>query len=410
MQKQQNQKMLTVASKLAPLLAPLLARLLAFGLGLIAVAAIVLSLCVPAVQTAPSHTGPAETALKDLGPKGLLIGAAINRGQSDGQDKVAVAIIEQQFNTISPENILKWGLVHPEPDRYDFEPADHYVAFGQSHGMAVIGHNLVWHQQTPAWVFAGANGKPADRETLLSRMHAHIQQVVGRYRGRIHGWDVVNEAFNDDGSMRKTPWHVGIGGDFLLKAFEFAHEADPQAELYYNDFNLWKPAKRAAALRLVKQLKEHGLRIDAVGEQGHWSLSTPSIDEIDATITDIAGAGVKAMITELDIDMLPRDPKMFGTDLSARARFKATTNIYADGLPPAQQQQLAKRYADAFGLFMKRRDMLARITFWGVTDAHSWLNDFPVPGRTNYPLLWDRQGQPKLAFDAVVDALKARAR
>jgi endo-1,4-beta-xylanase len=350
----------------------------------------------------------AEPALKDLVPKGMLIGAAINRAQSDEQDKVSDAIVEREFNTISPENILKWGLVHPEPERYDFEPADRYVAFGKAHGMAVIGHNLVWHQQTPAWVFAGSDGKPATREVLLTRMHDHITQVAGRYRGRIHGWDVVNEAFDEDGNIRKSPWSTGIGDDFILKAFEFAHEADPQAELYYNDYNLWKPAKRAAALRLVKQLRDRGLRIDAIGEQGHWALATPSIDEIDKTITDIAGAGVKAMITELDIEMLPRDPKMFGADLATKAQFKDATDIYKNGLPPEQQKQLAQRYADAFALFLKHRDKLTRITFWGVTDAHTWLNDFPVPGRTNHPLLWDRQGQPKPAFTAVVHVLQTQ--
>jgi endo-1,4-beta-xylanase len=350
---------------------------------------------------------PAGPALKDVMPKGVLIGAAINKSQSDGTDTIADAIVEQQFNTISPENILKWGLVHPEPERYDFEPVDHYVDFGKKHGMAVIGHNLVWHQQTPAWVFSDANGQRLSRERLLDRLHDHIKTVVGRYRGRIHGWDVVNEAFDEDGALRKSPWRDGIGDDYLLKAFEFAHEADPQAELYYNDYNLWKPAKRAAALRLVKELKEHGLRIDAVGEQGHWSMTAPKLEEIEATITDIAGAGVKAMITELDIDMLPRDPKMFGADLSARQQFKAATDIYAKGLPPEQQQALAKRYADAFALFLKHRDQLSRITFWGVTDAHTWLNNFPVPGRTNHPLLWDRQGQAKPAYAAVVEAIKS---
>jgi endo-1,4-beta-xylanase len=348
-----------------------------------------------------------EPALKDLVPKGLLIGAAINRAQSDGTDTLSAGIVERQFNTISPENILKWALVHPDPDRYDFAPADRYVAFGESHGMQVIGHNLVWHQQTPAWVFTNADGTHPTRDQLLARMHDHIATVVGRYRGRIHGWDVVNEALDEDGQLRKSPWRDGLGDDYILKAFEFARDADPRAELYYNDYNLWKPAKRAGALRLAKQLKEHGLRIDAIGEQGHWSLTAPSVDEIDATLTDIAGAGVKAMITELDIDVLPRDPKMFGADLSARAQFKAATDIYASGLPPEQQQALAARYADAFRVFLKRRDLLTRITFWGVTDAHSWLNNFPIPGRTNHPLLFDRQGRPKPAFTAVVEVLNA---
>jgi endo-1,4-beta-xylanase len=385
-------------------------KMLHIGSKLALVSALALTLSAVAANITSVRVRGAEPALKDLMPKGTLIGAAINQAQSDQRDKTSIAIVEHQFNTISPENLLKWGLVHPEPDRYNFEPADRYVEFGKAHGMAVIGHNLVWHQQTPAWVFAGADGKPADRDTLLTRMHDHIKQVAGRYRGRIHGWDVVNEAFDEDGTMRKSPWSTGIGDDFILKAFEFAHEADPQAELYYNDYNLWKPAKRAAALRLVKQLRDRGLRIDAIGEQGHWALTTPSIDEIDKTITDIVGTGVKAMITELDIEMLPRDPKMFGADLATKQQFKASTNIYADGLPAAKQQELAKRYADIFTLFLKHRDGLSRVTFWGVTDAHSWLNDFPVPGRTNYPLLWDRQGRPKPAFGAVVDVLKAQAR
>src|SRR5690242_14542290 len=172
-------------------------------------------------------------ALKDLVPAGLLIGAAINRAQSDGTDTVADAIVTRQFNTISPENILKWGLVHPEPGRFDFDPADRYVAFGQAHGMKVIGHNLVWHQQTPQWVFANPEGQRFDREHLLAMMHEHIKTVVGRYRGKIHGWDVVNEALDEDGALRKTPWRDAIGDDYILKAFEFAHEADPDVELYY---------------------------------------------------------------------------------------------------------------------------------------------------------------------------------
>ncbi len=349
-----------------------------------------------------------QPSLKDLVPKGMLIGAAISQSQSDGEDAAAQALVTQQFNAISPENILKWMLVHPDPDRYDFAPADRYVAYGESHGMAVIGHNLVWHSQTPAWVFAGTHDGKADRETLLARMRAHIQQVVGRYRGRIHGWDVVNEALDEDGSLRNSQWHQIIGDDYIAKAFEYAHDADPQAELYYNDYNLWKPEKRKGALKIVKDLQKRGLRIDAVGEQGHWMLQTPTIEQIDATITDIAGAGVKAMITELDVDVLPRDPKYYGADVSQREQMKKESDIYRDGLPAAQQQQLAQRYADIFSEFLTRRALITRVTFWGVNDAASWLNDFPMRGRVNHPLLWDRQNQPKPAFDAVVKVLQAK--
>ena len=334
------------------------------------------------------QVGAGEPSLRDLMPKGVLVGAAVNQMQSDGRDGPATAIVASQFNTITPENILKWQNVHPAPDRFAFDAADRYVDFGEAHGMEVIGHTLVWHQQTPAWIFAGRNGRPADRDTVLDRLRDHIHTVVGRYRGRIHGWDVVNEALNDDGSLRKTVWLDAIGDDYIAKAFELAHDADPRAELYYNDYDLWRPAKRAAALRIVRQLRDRGLRIDGVGEQSHWKLETPTVPEIDATIADISGAGVKPMLTELDVDVLP-----------------PAANPYTNGLPQPIHQQLGRRYADIFRLVVKHRDELARVTFWGVSDADSWLNNFPARGRTNYPLLWDRQRLPKPAFAAVVEVL-----
>jgi endo-1,4-beta-xylanase len=347
-----------------------------------------------------------EPALKDLMPRSMLIGAALNQAQSDGQDAIASAIVTRHFNTISPENLLKWESVHPEPDRFTFDAADRYVAFGQQHGLFIVGHTLIWHQQTPKWVFVGKDGTPVDRETLLERMRVHIETVVGRFRGRVHGWDVVNEALADDGTLRKSPWLQAIGEDFIIKAFEFAQRADPNAQLYYNDYSLTNAAKRAGALRIVQQLKAKGIRIDGVGEQGHWLLSRPSLEEIDSTLTEIGAAGVKGHITELDMDVLPREPGMYGADLDAKAKFKAETNLYPDGLPSDKQQELAQRYAAAFKLFLKHRDTLARVTFWGVSDRHSWLNNFPISGRVNHPLLWDREGHPKPAFHAVVRVLQ----
>ena len=250
-------------------------------------------------------TARQDVALKDLMPKGMVIGVAINQRQSDGVDTAAVDIITKQFNQISPENLLKFQLVHPAADRYAFEAQDRYVQFGVDRKMQVVGHTLVWHQQTPAWVFQGADGAPADRETLLARMRDHIHTVVGRYKGRIHGWDVVNEAIDEDGSLRKAPWRDGIGDDYVAKAFEFAREADPSAELYYNDYNLEKPAKRAGVIRLVKDLQARGLRIDGIGNQAHWRLETPTIAEIEEALVDLHGTGLKVMYTELDINLLP---------------------------------------------------------------------------------------------------------
>jgi endo-1,4-beta-xylanase len=348
-------------------------------------------------------------ALKSLVPKGLLIGVAVNERQIAGGDPVALAIVTRQFSSISPENILKWEAVHPLPEQYAFEPVDRYVAFGAAQGMAVVGHVLLWHQQTPAWVIAGNGGDRPSRDALLGRLRAHIGAVVGRYRGRIRGWDVVNEALDEDGTLRRTPWLEAIGEDYIAKAFEFAHAADPQAELYYNDYNLWKPAKRDAAIRLVRRLRNLGLPVDGVGEQAHWGIDEPPLADIDATIGALAaGTGVKVLLTELDVDVLPREPDMWGADLSRKLAIRATTNVYPNGLPEAQQRRLAQRYADIFAIVMKHRQVVSRVTLWGVTDAQSWLHDFPIPGRVNYPLLWDRQGRPKRAFDAVVEVLRSQ--
>jgi endo-1,4-beta-xylanase len=338
-------------------------------------------------------TGHQDVALKELMPRGMVIGVAINQRQFEGADTAAVDIITKQFNQISPENVLKFQPTQPAADRYTFDAADRYVQFGLDRHMQVIGHNLVWHSQTGAWVFQGPDGKPADRDTLLARMRDHIHTVVGRYKGKIHGWDVVNEAIAEDGSMRKSPWQVGIGDDYVAKAFEFAHGADPDAELYYNDFNLEKPAKRASVIKLVQDLQARKLRIDGIGNQAHWRLDTPTVEEIDQTLVALHSTGLKVMYSELDINLLPNTPP--GADTAA-------ANPYTNGLPDAIQQQLARRYADVFNVFLKHRDAVTRVTFWGLSDADSWLNR----GRMNYPLLWDRQRQPKAAFAAVVEALR----
>jgi alpha-glucuronidase len=349
---------------------------------------------------------PSEVGLASLMAPTLL-GVALSQRESDGADPIASRIVPRHFTSITAENLLKWASVHPEPDRYVFEPADRFVAYGEARKMKIVGHVLVWHQQTPAWVFAGAAGQPPDRETMLARMRDHIRAVVGRFKGRIHGWDVVNEAFNEDGTWRRTPWFDAIGEDYVAKAFEFAHEADPDAELYYNDYNLWKPAKLEAALRLVRDLRAKGLRVDAVGEQGHWLIDSPPVDQIDRMIAAIAEAGFTPVITELDIDVLPRGADLEGmAQAGRRAEATPANNPYAAGLPPERQRALADRYAALFGLFAKHKRVLGRVTLWGVTDRGSWLNNFPARGRTNYPLLWDRDGEPKQAFDAVVAVLQ----
>lgn len=354
------------------------------------------------ILTAAAAQAQTASTLKDAFRGVFRVGAAVNQAQFEERDPAGGRIIAAQFNTISPENVLKWQAIHPRPDVYNFEPADEYVAFGEKHQMFIIGHCLVWHSQTPRWVFEDADGKPLTRDVLLDRMHDHIKTVVGRYRGRIAGWDVVNEAVNEDGTMRQSPWYKIIGDDFLLKAFQFAHEADPQAELYYNDYNLENEAKRKGALALIRKLKSAGAPVTAIGLQDHDKLDTPPLRQEADTIEAFHALGVKVNITELDVDVLPRTTRQNTADVSVTAAGGAGSNPYVEGLPDEMQQALAKRYADLFRVFLEHRDAITRVTFWGITDGDSWLNNFPTRGRTNYPLLFDRQGRAKPAFDAVI--------
>jgi len=367
------------------------------------VTAAVLAACVAANAQQP-------TTLKDAYRGIFHVGAAINEQQIAGTDALGTGIVAAQFDSISPENVLKWERVHPSLDTYNFELADKYVAFGEKNHMFIVGHNLVWHSQVPNWVFQDDQGKPLTREALLQRMHDHIFKVVGRYKGRIQSWDVVNEALNEDGTLRKSKWQQIIGDDFIEKAFEYAHQADPQAELTYNDYSLENEAKLKGALALVARLKAHGVAITTVGIQGHDSLAHPTVEEEDAAITAFAKLGVKVAISELDIDVLPRDPKLFSADVSLKVKQDPKLNPYANGLPDDVQQELARRYADLFAVFLKHRAEMSRVTFWGVTDRDSWLNNWPVPGRTSYPLLFDRNGKPKPAFEAVIEQEKLAAK
>lgn len=349
-----------------------------------------------------SATTTAQPTLKEVFTNDFLIGAAVNPSHFSGTTNVEVEIVVRQFNTLTPENALKWGNVHPRPDQYAFSQADRFADFGQKHAMVLIGHTLVWHSQTPRWVFEKEDGTPLTREALLERMHDHITTVVGRYKGRVRGWDVVNEALNEDGTLRQSPWFRIIGEDYLVKAFQFAHEADPEAELYYNEYSLEGPRKREGMLTLVHKLKAAGVRLTGVGLQGHYGLEQPDAAHIEETIQAIANQGLKVMITELDVNVLPT-PGPGGADVSTRFGADPKLNPYTSGLPEELQRRLARRYAELFGLFLKHKGAVSRVTFWGVSDRSSWLNHYPIRGRTNYPLLFDRSGQPKAAFQAVVN-------
>ena len=363
-------------------------------------------ICIAVVLTGCA-TRQIEThlTLKHAFQKDFPIGVAVNQWQFTGGDTNGVALITAQFNSISPENVLKWEAVHPRPgtNGYNFALGDAYVSFGEKNHMLIIGHTLVWHSQTPKWVFEDEQGKPVSREVLLERMRDHIFTVVGRYKGRIQGWDVVNEALNENGTLRNSPWRKIIGDDYIEKAFQFAHEADPQAQLHYNDYALERKAKRNGALALIKKLQAEGIPVAAVGLQDHVKMDWPTPEELDTTISAFAKLGVKVMITELDVDVVPATQRNRTADVAANAQQAAGANLYASGLPEAKQQALAKRYAELFRVYVKHRAEISRVTFWGVTDGDSWLN---MGRRVNHPLLFDRAGQPKPAFQAVIGEAK----
>lgn len=342
--------------------------------------------------------------LKEALKEEFMIGAALNYDQIYGKEDSAITIIKDHFNTVSPENVLKMGPIHPKPAVYNFEPADKYVDFGTSNNMFVVGHALVWHSQAPDWMFVDEAGAKVSKDTLLSRMKSHIETVAGRYRGKIDGWDVVNEALEDDGTLRKSEWLNIIGEEFIEKAFKYASETTPDTELYYNDYNLWKAEKRDGAVRLVKKLQAKGLKVDGIGMQGHYGLEYPTLEQIEASILAFSELGVKVMITEMDIDLLPNPSKRQGADIAQTFEFQERYNPYTVGLPDSIQSQLTDRYTALFNLFLKHSDKISRVTMWGVADNNSWLNDWPMRGRTSYPLLFDRNYQPKPAVSAIIEA------
>lgn len=351
-----------------------------------------------------------QPALKEAFKDAFVMGTAVNDAIVSGRDAPTRDLVLRHFGSITAENAMKAGPLNPKPGVWNFGPADAFVEFGEAHGMFIVGHTLVWHNQTPAWFFHDESGRPHTPEAQIERMRRHIETVAGRYKGRVHAWDVVNEVIDNDGSYRPTTWVTSVGGgDELVKAaFRFAAQYAPGAELYYNDFNAWRPAKRDGIVRMVKMLQAEGIRIDGVGLQGHWGLNYPTTEYIEAALDAYAALGVKVMITELDVDVLPltREGQIIGTVMSdpqfQLEEFEAYLDPYREGLPAEVERAITARWAELFRIFYGRRDKIDRVTLWGVHDGMSWKNNYPVPGRINYPLLFDRSRMPKPAFEAVV--------
>jgi endo-1,4-beta-xylanase len=335
---------------------------------------------------------PAQKGLKDYYKKYFPIGVAVSPQVL--KNKEESVFIRAQFNSITPENAMKMGPIHPSEDRYNWRDADSIVAFAQSHNIKVRGHNLCWHEQTPFWLFKDKEGKQVTKEVLLQRLKDHITTVVNRYKGKIYAWDVVNEAIDDDSTkfLRNSLWYQICGDDFIVKSFEYAHAADPKAKLFYNDYNTERPEKRERVYRLLKKLVDAKVPIDGVGIQAHWSIYEPSKADLEKTIKEFSSLGLKVQVTELDISLYPWEKER--RKLRPGEKGELTADL---------EKKQADKYAEVFKLFRKYKKVITGVTFWNISDRYTWLDNYPVPGRKNFPLLFDHYLQPKKAYQGVIN-------
>jgi endo-1,4-beta-xylanase len=321
----------------------------------------------------------------------------LNGGIIDQSDSTSLNLVKREFNSITAENIMKSAIIHPKRDSFNFEMADKFVALGKTNDMHIHGHTLIWHSQLSPW-FQDIE----DSLEFKSATEHHIKDLALHFKGIVKSWDVVNEALNEDGTLRNSIFLKKMGADYLSLAFKWTSEIDPDAKLYYNDYNMTNPEKRQGAIRMVKKIQEQGIKVDGIGMQGHWHLNSPSLEEIEQSILEYSKLGVQVAITELDISVLPNPWDLEGAEISQNFENSEKMNPYTKGLPDSVQIQLANRYKDIFNIFLKHKDKISRVTFWGLGDGQSWLNGFPIRGRTNYPLLFDRNLKPKAAYDSII--------
>ncbi|GAA3990876.1 endo-1,4-beta-xylanase [Mucilaginibacter dorajii] len=388
------------------------------GFLLLAIAFIILSFvqCTPKHQVASSvqagtAADHADKGLKDYYKKYFPIGVAVSMASLHGLDS---ALIVKEFNSVTPENDMKMGPIHPSENIYNWKNADKIVDFGLSHHIKIRGHNLCWHNQEAAWMFKGIDGKPVTKELLLQRLKDHIFAVAGRYKGKIYAWDVVNEAVDDSDDTtqiyRKSNWYnICNGPDFIEAAFRYAHEADPQAKLYYNDYNSEHPVKREKIYKLLKKLIEDHVPVDGVGMQAHWKLNEPAPDELRKALDEVTSLGLKVQFTELDITIrLPQQ----------KTATAATAQPTPDpGYTPELEAQQIAQYKMAFDIFRQYKKFITGVTFWNVSDRYSWLDgrggglmggaaaglNAPRAVIKAYPLLFDENRERKKAYWSVVN-------
>lgn len=356
-----------------------------------------------------------ELTLKDAFANDFLVGVAVSHSFIEKNDTRCLDLIKEQFSAVSPEDVLKPETVHPAPGVWNFEKGDEYCKFANENGLKALGHTLMWHNQTPNFFWLNKNGSVRSLKEMRATLKEYIEKTVTHFKGKVYAWDVVNEIISEEGGYRSDKgwekYYGGNGGDLdelVCLAFETAHKCDPDAELYYNDYNMWRQSKVDGVVRMVKMLQSRGIRIDGVGIQAHWGLNYPSVKDIETTIDRLHELGVKVMITEFDVDMLPfsKEGQMTGQAMYdpalQRAEFMQYLNPYAKELPEEVDQEVADRYEQIMRTIWNKRDKISRVTFWGLHDGVSWKNNYPIPNRKNYPLIFDRNLQKKKAFHQIV--------
>lgn len=345
----------------------------------------------------------AQVSLREVAKPFFPVGVGLDLGDVRRQEDLE--LLTTHFAYVTPEGCMKVRTVQPSAGQFRFEAADRFVRFAGEHDLTIAGHCLVWadDSKTPEWFFKDGDDV-ASAELVLSRMKTHIETVMDRYKGQVAMWDVVNEVLADSEGeyLRDSGWTRATGEEFVVKAFQYARAADPDAMLIYNDYRCDTEGKRPKLMRLVKMLRASHAPVDAIALQGHYELDSVPFEGIAALLEAMRELGLKVVVSELDIDVVTRS--RWWAEGGRYREELASYDPYHDGCPPEVLQRQAEQYAELFRLFAKYRDVVARVTFWNLHDGQSWLNGFPWR-RVNYPLLFDRERQPKPAFGAVVQAL-----
>ena len=362
---------------------------------------IISALCAVAL---PLHAQSLAEAYRDY----WYTGVSVNQWEVEGNQESHWDVITKNFNWVVAENCMKCEVIHPQEGVYDFTLADKFVDKAKAAGLKVQGHCLIWHSQCAPWFHFDKDGKLVSREELKKRMREHIYTIVSHFKGRIDAWDVCNECFEDDGSPRKSLFWQILGTDYIPLAFQYAHEADPNVQLFYNDYSMNKPTKVEGVANFFRPLIEQGLPVTAIGMQGHMILEDAKelLPQYDHSIKTIAALGVPTFFSELDLSVLPNPYGFSGANVSDRFTYTPEKDPFKDGLTKEKEAEINQYWVDFYKMLIPHKDNILRVNFWCLNDANSWRNDFPIQGRSDYATLYDRQNQPKGMIQEIINLVK----